>query len=143
MNKPDQATSNKQVLQTFLELFMSGRWDEFDRVIHPDCVMHYSGDLDEVGLELIVEGWRDYYGKLSNLSAVTHAEVSEGEFLMVLFTIGGTYEGTFEGQMIGATPVKYRQAETMRIVDGRIAEWWVVYDELVLAQQLGFELKPK
>ncbi len=140
MNTPDQVASNKQVLQEFLELFMSGRWDEFDRVIHPDCVMHYSGDVDEVGLEQIMEGWRHFYGSISDIQAGTDAIASEGDLLMALYTIGGIYEGTFEGLAVGPLPVKYRQAETMRIADGRIVEWWVVYDEVVLAQQLGFAL---
>jgi predicted ester cyclase len=143
VNTPGQVESNKQVLHTFLQLFMSGNWDDFQRVISRDCVMHYSGAVDVVGLEPMVAGWREYYGNLRDMRAETHAEVSEGDILMMLVTLEGTYEGSFEGQAVGPLPVKYRQAETLRIVDGKIVEWWVVYDEVVLAKQLGFRLTAK
>ncbi|MFL7810468.1 MAG: ester cyclase [Anaerolineae bacterium] len=40
-------------------------------------------------------------------------------------------------------PVQFNQAETMHIVDGKIVEWWVEFDRLGMAEQLGFELQPK
>jgi predicted ester cyclase len=140
MTTLDQAATNRQILQEFLELFMTDRWDEFDRIIHPECVMHYSGGVDEVGLELAKEAWRTFYGSISDLQCITDLIASEGDLLMVFYTIKGTFEGTFEGKAVGPAPIRYRQAETMRIEDGRVVEWWVVYDEVVLAQQVGFEL---
>jgi predicted ester cyclase len=47
------------------------------------------------------------------------------------------------GQHVSGAPVKYNQVEMLRIAGGKIAEWWVEMDRLWMAQQLGFELKPK
>ena len=143
MNKPDQAASNKQVLQTFLELFMSGNWDDFDQVIASVCILHEPGGVDIVGLEAMKALWREAYAPLKDMSAVTLGEVSEGDMLMTLFALESTYEGDYRGRQIPGVRVKFNQAETMRIVDGKIVEWWVVFDGEWLAQQLGFELKPK
>lgn len=143
MNKPDQAASNKQVLQTFLELFMSGNWDDFDRVIATNCILHEPGGVDIVGLEAMKALWQGAYAGLKNMGAATLALTSEGDTLMGLYAMEATYEGDYRGQEISGVPVKFNQAETMRIVDGRIVEWWVVFDGEWLAQQLGFELKPK
>lgn len=143
MSKPDQAASNKQVLQTFLELFMSGKWDDFDQVIASDCVLHEPGGEDIVGLEAMKALWQVAYAGLKDMNVATLALTSEGETLMGLYAMGATYEGDYRGQQISGVPVKFNQAETMRIVDGRIVEWWVVYDAQWMAEQLGFELQPK
>ena len=139
----EQAAGNKQVLQTFLGLFMSGKWDDFDQVIATDCVLHEPGGVDVVGLDAMKALWQVAYAALKDMSATTIAEVSEGNFLVDLLTIEATYEGEYMGRQIAGVPVKYNQAETFRIVDGKIVEWWVEFDRLWMSEQLGFELKPK
>ena len=47
------------------------------------------------------------------------------------------------GLFIAGVPIRFNQAETMRIVDGKIVEWWVGFDRLWMSEQLGFELQPK
>jgi predicted ester cyclase len=139
----DQVASNKQVVQTFLGLFMSGQWDDFDQVISTDCVLHEPGGVDVVGLEAMKALWQVAYVALKDMRPTTHAEISEGDIYMTLLTIEATYEGEYMGQQFAGVPVKYNQVETMRIVDGKIVEWWVEFDRLWMSEQLGFELKFK
>lgn len=139
----DQAASNKQVVQTFLGLFMSGNWDDFDQVIATDCVLHEPGGVDVVGLDAMKALWQVAYVPLKDMRATTIAEISEGEFFMGLFAMEAKYEGEYMGQQIAGVPIKFSQAETMRIVDGKIVEWWVGFDRLWMSEQLGFELQPK
>jgi predicted ester cyclase len=143
MSKPDQVTDNKQVLQTFLELFMSGKWDDFDQVIAADCVLHEPGGVDIVGLEAMKALWREAYAALKNMDATTLVLVSEGDMLAGIWAFGATYDGDYRGQQIPGVPVKFNQAEAYHIVGGKIVEWWVVFDGQWMADQLGFELKPK
>jgi predicted ester cyclase len=138
-----QISSNKQVLETFLGLFMSGKWDQFGQVIATDCVLHEPGGVDIVGLEAMKALWRVAYAALKDMNATTHALISEGNILVGLYAMEATYEGEYMGQQIAGVPVKYNQMETMRIVDGKIVEWWVGFDRLWMSEQLGFELKPK
>jgi predicted ester cyclase len=139
----DQAAGNKQVVHKFLELFESGKWDDFDQVIATDCVMHYPGGVDVVGLDTLKAGWRVFYGALKDMKITLLAEISEGDILMDFYTLEATYTGDYMGQQVTGAPVKYNQVEMLRIADGKIAEWWVEMDRLWMAQQLGFELKPK
>ena len=139
----DQAASNKQVVQTFLGLFMSGNWDAFDTVIAADCVLHEPGGVDIVGLEDMKALWQVAYAPLKDIGATTIAETSEGEFYTGFYTMEATYEGDYMGRQIAGVPVQFNQAETMHIVDGKIVEWWVEFDRLGMAEQLGFELQPK
>jgi predicted ester cyclase len=139
----DQAASNKQVVQTFLGLFVSGNWDAFDTVIATDCVLHEPGGVDIVGLEAMKALWQVAYAPLKDMRATTIAETSEGEFFTGLYAMEAAYEGEYMGQQIAGAQIKFNQAETMRIVDGKIVEWWVEVDRLRMSEQLGFELQPK
>ena len=139
----DQVASNKQVVQTFLGLFMSGQWDDFDQVIATDCVLHEPGGADVAGLEAMKAFWQVAYVPLKEMRPTTIAEISEGEFYTGLYAMEARYEGEYMGQQIAGVPIQFSQAETMRIVDGKIVEWWVGFDRLWMSEQLGFELKPK
>jgi len=139
----DQIASNKQVVQTFLGLFMSGNWDDFDQVIAADCVLHEPGGVDVVGLEAMKALWQVAYVPLKEMRPTIIAETSEGEFFTGLYAMEATYEGEYMGQQIAGTPIQFTQAETMRIVDGKIVEWWVGFDRLWMSEQLGFELQFK
>jgi predicted ester cyclase len=134
---------NKQVLQTFLELFISGDWDDFNQVIAADCVLHEAGGVDIHGLEEMKALWKEAYAALKDMNSTVRALADEGDILMILYTFEAMYDGGYRGQQITRTPVIFNQAEAMRIVDGKIVEWWVVYDSEWLAQQLGFEIRLK
>ena len=139
----DQAAANKQVVHKFIELFQSGKWDDFDQVIATDAVLHYPGGVDVVGLDAMKAGWQVFYGALKDLKFTSLAEISEGDRLIDFLTFEATYTGDYMGRQVSGEPVKYNQVEMMRIKDGKIVEWWVEMDRLWMAQQLGFELKPK
>jgi predicted ester cyclase len=139
----DQALSNKEVVHTFLGLFMSGNWDAFNQVIAEDCVLHEPGGVDIVGLEAMKALWQVAYAPLTDIGATTVSEISEGEFLSGFYAMEATYQGEYMGQQIAGVPVQFNQAETMHIVDGKIVEWWVEFDRLRMSEQLGFELQPK
>jgi predicted ester cyclase len=62
---------------------------------------------------------------------------------MGLFAMEAKYEGEYMGRQIAGVPIQFNQAETMRIVDDKIVEWWVGFDRLWMSEQLGFELQPK
>ena len=136
----DQAAANKEVMHKFLELFSSGAWDDLDQVIATDCVLHYPGGVDVVGLDAMVAGWQEFFPKLTDLKVMTEAEVSEGDRLMEFLTFEATYEGEYMSQQVSGVSIKYNQVEMQRIEDGKIVEWWVENDRLWMAEQLGMEL---
>jgi len=139
----DQVASNKEVVHRFIEIFQSGNWDDLDQVIAEDCVLHYPGGVDVNGLEAMKAGWGAFFGALKDMSATPVAEISEGDLLVDFLTFEATYDGDYMGQQIDGVPIKYNQVEMMRIVDGKIVEWWVENDRLWMSQQLGFDLTPQ
>ena len=141
--KADQAAANKQVMHKFIELFQSGKWDDLSQVVAADCVLHYPGGVDVVGLDAMKAGWKVFYGALTDLKATPGAEISEGDTLIDFLTFEAKYTGDYMGRQISGLPVKYNQVEKVRVANGKIVEWWAEMDRLWMAEQLGFELKPK
>ncbi|NOZ72357.1 MAG: ester cyclase [Chloroflexi bacterium] len=140
--QPAPTLTNKAVMGKFLELFTTGAWDQFDQVIASDCVLHYPGGVDVVGLDAMVAGWQEFFPKLKDLQFTAQGQAGEGDLLMEFITFEATYEGDFMGQQITGTPIKYNQVEMQRFEDGKIVEWWVENDRLWMAEQLGMELVP-
>jgi len=126
-------------MHQFIGLFQTGKWEDFDQVIATDCVLHYPGGVDIVGLDAMVANWGVVFRPLKDLRAATHAEISEGDILMEFLTFEATYEGEFMGKQVSGVPIKYNQVEMVRISDGKIVEWWVEQDRQWIAQQLGSE----
>lgn len=139
----EQVASNKQIMHKFIDLFESGNWDDFDQVIANDCVLHYPGGVDVVGLDAMKSGWQVFFGAMQDMSVTPLAEVSEGDILMEFYTFSANYTGEYMGQQISGVPIKYNQVEMVRIANDKIVEWWVEMDRLWMSQQLGFELEPK
>lgn len=137
----EQAASNKQIMHKFIDLFESGNWDDFDQVIATDCILHYPGGVDVVGLDAMKSGWQVFFGALQDMSVTPLAEISEGDILMEFFTFSANYTGEYMGQQISGVPIKYNQVEMVRIANDKIVEWWVEMDRLWMSQQLGFELE--
>lgn len=122
----EQAARNKEVLQKFITIFVSGKWDDLSQVIATDCVLHYPGGRNVVGLDAMKAGWAVFYGALKNMKGNALSEISVGDTLMTFLDFEATYEGEYLGKKISGAPVKYNQ-----------------YDRFWMSEQLGFELKPK
>lgn len=139
----EQVTSNKQVMHKFIELFESGNWDAFDQVIGSDCVLHYPGGVDVVGIDAMKAGWQVFFGSMQDMSVSPIAEISEGDILMEFYRFNANYTGEYLGQQVSGKPIQYNQVEMVRIENGKIIEWWVEMDRLWMAEQLGFSLEMK
>jgi predicted ester cyclase len=143
MSRQLPASDNKQIMHKFVELFQTGRWDDFGQVVGSDCVLHYPGGVDVIGLDAMKAGWQVFYGALRDLRATPHAEISEGDTVVEFLTFEATYTGDYMGQQVSGVPIRYNQVEMVRIASGKIVEWWVEMDRLWIAEQLGFVLRPE
>ena len=58
-------------------------------------------------------------------------------------TMLGVHKGELEGLPPTGKTFTISAFTAFRIVDGKIAEEWEIFDELGMMHQLGMELKPK
>ncbi len=69
--------------------------------------------------------------------------VAEGDLVATHFTSTGTNAGSFLGNPPTGKQIRINEMSIYRIVDGKIAEQWLIPDLLSLNQQLGLVLQSK
>ena len=63
--------------------------------------------------------------------------VVEGELAVARVHARGTHRGEWHGHSPTGLPVEYAEMIMLRIVDGRITEWWIALDRLHILEQIG------
>ena len=132
------ADEKKAVVQQFYDQWNAGAID-FDRLVHPDVTNHQPDREPETGLETFRRAIEGVMGAVPDSTWTTARLLAEGDFVICHNRWSGTYSGTaFRGV---PTPSRERfsveHIHIYRVSEGRIAEHWVVRDDLAMMQQLG------
>ncbi|HTI83061.1 MAG TPA: ester cyclase [Acetobacteraceae bacterium] len=129
---------NKTVIRRFFEAWNNRQPEVFDELIAPDVVRHCQATPIEVrSLDQLKEFLqRDTAIFPDSTQAIVHM-AAEGD----LVGIWATYEGTQRGP-IGPLPASAATAQfdfggMFRMSGGKIAEWWVTWDNMTILRQLG------
>ncbi|HET7767698.1 MAG TPA: ester cyclase [Chloroflexota bacterium] len=135
--------AHKGLAQRFVnELWNAQRLDVADEIFSSDCVPHTYG-LDSGSaperrgprhVKAIVENWRQAFPDWQ--IAITDL-LAEDDRVMLLTTATGTHRGTLMGIPATGKRVTFTGMRVFRIADGRIAEYWVMWDWLGLWRQIG------
>jgi predicted ester cyclase len=134
---------NKAIVQRFYDGWNAGAID-FERLFRPDVTNHQPDREPEVGLDQFRRAIEGVMSAVPDSAWTTLRLLAEGEFVVCHNRWSGTYGGTvFRGV---ATPrgegFSVEHIHIYRITDGRIAEQWVVRDDLAMMQQLGAVPQP-
>ena len=129
---------NKALVQEFYDQWNAGAID-FERLVHREVTNHQPDRDPEAGLETFRRAIQGAMHAVPDSTWTTLRLLAEGEFVVCHNRWSGTYRGTiFRGV---ATPSGKRfsveHTHIYRITAGRIAEHWVVRDDLAMMQQLG------
>ena len=121
-----------------------------DKIIATDFVAHAapitgSGD-DTVQGRAGLNGWvSGIHALLPDLNfEIVVGPIATDEYLVVRWAAEGTYAGGFPGapdSAVGNT-VRFTGTDTLRVVDGMLAEYWANADSLLFVQQLGLTQVP-
>jgi len=63
--------------------------------------------------------------------------IAEGDKVVTRWRLSGTHTGMFQGIPATGRPVEFTGIEFNRVVDGRIAEHWSMFDNVALLAQIG------
>jgi predicted ester cyclase len=132
------ADDNKAAVQQFYDEWNAGAID-FDRLVHRNVKNHQPDREPETGLDQFRRAIDEVMRAVPDSMWTTLQLLAEGDFVVCHNRWTGTYGGTvFRGV---ATPTKKRfsveHIHIYRLEEGRIAEHWVVRDDLAMLQQLG------
>ena len=130
---------NKDVIRRFFEAWNSRQPEAFDELVASDVVRHCqpTPGLDVWSLDQLKEFLRLDTEVFPDSVQTIKQLVAEGN----LVAVWTTYEGTQLGSM-GSFPPSNARARfdfgaVFRMEGGKIAEWWVTWDNMTILRQLG------
>jgi steroid delta-isomerase-like uncharacterized protein len=135
---------NKELSRRFTELFSTGDAALAEEVLAPDIVFHGTTDDGELrGLDEMMAFIASYRGAFPDARSTVLDQVAEADKVVTRWRARGTHRG--ELGPIAATEREFAMdgVTIERIAAGRIAEVWVVRDELGLLRQLGLVPEPE
>ena len=134
---------NKAIVRRYWE----GKWNErrpeiLDELQTPDVVYHGTS-MKMNGLEEYKQAYVDYLSAFHDSKLNIEDLIAEGDKVMSRVTCRFVHKGELEGIPPTGKTVTISLFTVFRLVDGKIAEEWEIFDELGLMMQLGMELKAK
>ena len=130
---------NKAVVQRFFDAWNARQADAFDALATRDVTRHCEATPD-----VLVRNIAELKSFLQQDTAVFPDSVQTVRHIVAdgdMVAVWATYQGTQRGP-IGKLPASNRQAQFdfacfFRMQSGRIAEWWVTWDNLTILRGLG------
>jgi predicted ester cyclase len=132
---PDE---NKAVIQEFYDQWTAGAID-FDRLVQTDVTNHQPDREPEHGLDVFRAAIEGVMRAVPDSAWKTLRLVAEDDCVVCHNTWMGTYGGTaFRGVTTPqGTSFSVEHIHIYRLAEGKIAEHWVVRDDLGMMLQIG------
>jgi predicted ester cyclase len=133
------AERNKAVIQRFLDAWNRHEADALEEFVLPSVVRHCPAtphvtvsNLDELK-EFLRQDTAIFP---DSVQAIEHS-VAEGDLVATWATYEGTQRGPIGPYAPNGAKAKFDFAAVFRMENGRIAEWWVTWDNLSILRALG------
>jgi len=133
----------KHIIKRFVEeLWNARRLDVADQLFSEDCVTHQlrsgvSADPARRGPQAMKEHISGWLMSVPDLRFHIEQMIADGDRVVSQLVMEGTHEGTWMGISPTGKRLHIRMITIHRIVNGKIAEDWVLVESLGLFQQLG------
>jgi steroid delta-isomerase-like uncharacterized protein len=132
--------SNKTVARRFFEeVFGKGNLNVLDEITARDYVNSGPGTLP--GLPTGPEGAKQlvtvYRNAFPDLRFTIDEQIAEGDMVVTRWTGHGTHQGELAGLPATSKSTTVTGIAVDRIVNGKIAETWGIFDQFGMMQQLG------
>lgn len=124
---------NKAIVCKFIKVYNERKLDLIDDFVSPDYIDHEK-NIDREGLKKLiamgVNAFPDWYETVEDI-------IAEGDKVWVLLSYTGTHRGEFMGLAPTGKKIESKAVDIYRIVDGKLAEYWNVTDNLNIFKQVG------
>jgi steroid delta-isomerase-like uncharacterized protein len=130
---------NKAIIRRFFDAWNGRQPEAFDELVALDVVRHCQATpgVDVLDLDQLKAFLRLDTGVFPDSVQTIKHLVADGN----LVALWATYEGTQRGPMGPFSPSDARAqfdfGAVFRMEDGKIAEWWVTWDNMTILRQLG------
>jgi predicted ester cyclase len=124
---------NKAIVRRFIEAYNKRNLDLIDDFVAPDYVDH-TNKVDRDGLKQLfamgLKGFPDWHETIEDI-------IAEGDEVWVRLAYTGTHTGEFFGLAPTGKKIKAKDVDIYRIVNGKLAEYWSVTDNVNILKQIG------
>ena len=136
----------KQVLDAATAAFNAHDEQRLRTFYADDSVFEAPGDVRLEGVDSITGYVMAWLNAFPDAQLTVHNEVISGEWAVQQFTFEGTHEDTLSGPD-GDIPATHRRlkgrgADVFHLVDGKIAEEYLYFDQVQVMTQLGLMPEP-
>jgi steroid delta-isomerase-like uncharacterized protein len=144
MEKKTMVTLNSQNKEIARRFEQEGwgtqpNWEKaWDELMAPNVVHHFNSDPEPiVGLAANKEFNASLFRGFPDIRHTIEDMISEGDKVVYRTTLKGTHTGEFMGIPPTGKAVAIDDFTLLRIVEGKIVEWWYGCNLLAVMQQLG------
>ena len=141
--KTDDKAERIALADKYVKAWNEGDLSLFDEVLTPECVRHHVGiSEDIIGIEAIKEYVTYMRTAFPDLNVTLDELIIAEDHSIGRWMITGTNTGPMGDSPPTGKKVKYSGIEVARIVDGKLVESWVYYNQAALFIQLGYTITP-
>ncbi len=124
---------NKAIVRRFIEAYNKRNLDLIDDFVAPDYVDH-TNKVDREGLKQLfaigLKAFPDWHETIEDI-------IAEGDKVWVRLAYTGTHRGEFMGLDPTGKKITAMAVDIYRIVNGKLAEYWNVTDNVNILKQIG------
>jgi predicted ester cyclase len=138
---PDPVAANKALVKRYVdEVLSANRLDKLDELLAPDFVDNTPGlATGEAGPAVIRNAQQRIRSLFPTVEYKIDDLIGEGDKVVARYTVRAA---TKEAEGVPAQKVRITGMTIFRIANGKIAETWIINDQVELYRQLGFTLQP-
>jgi predicted ester cyclase len=141
--------ANKEIVRRFYEeVFNQRNVKAIDELVHPEFLNHdptpvASRDPESMKqfIHTLTQAFPDHHHAIFQRKGFANEDlIAEGDKVVMRCTLTATHQGLFPGFLEMPPTGKsicQRQIHILRVQDGKVAEHWVIRDDLTMMQQLG------
>jgi predicted ester cyclase len=110
--------------------------DAFDKLLHPDAVIHAPLGLTTTSRDAEKEVWKEALAAMPDLRHDVQEVVVDGEVEMARVVVTGTMGASFAGVEGSGRSFRIDQAVITHLRDGKVIEAWEIADIAALRAQV-------
>ena len=141
--KTDDKAERIAMADKYVKAWNEGNLPLLDEVLTPECVRHHVGiSEDIIGIEAIKEYVTYMRTGFPDLNVTLDELIIAEDHTIGRWIVTGTNTGPMGDSPPTGKKVKYFGVEVARIVDGKMIETWIYYNQAALFIQLGYTITP-
>lgn len=129
--------SRALVHRLFDEVINQWIFDHLDQLFAPTFQVDTDQDQPLRGAEAARQFFLWLQSVFPDLHYTIDDVVVDGEKAVARVHARGTHRGEYMSHAPTGLPVEWAAMVMLRVVDGKIAEWWVAENQLLILQQIG------